>query len=81
MMIKPITATVAKMGDTQLVNVTSTNLKLGMMVELKPKGVNIRALKRVVRQGDRKVIIIPKMYRAYFKHGSEVIICRKKKTK
>ena len=74
MVERALKGTVSKMGAMRLVNVTSTKLRLGQAVTLKPKGINVRVLKTVAKQGDRKVIIIPKSYWEYFKHGSEVYI-------
>ena len=69
-----ITATVYKMGNQRYVNVTNTKLKLGQKVSLKPRGINVRVLKSVVKHGDRKIVLIPAEYWDYFKHGSEVYI-------
>lgn len=69
-----ITAKVSKMGKVRYLNVTSTNLKVGDMVYLKPKGIDIRVIRQVAKQGDRKILTIPKDYWEFFKHKSEVYV-------
>jgi hypothetical protein len=70
---------VAKMGNQRYVNLTSTDFRLGQQVSLKPKGMDLKVLRKVVSQGNRKLVIIPKNYWDYFRHGSEVYIRRWKK--
>ena len=71
---------VYKMGNQRYVNVSCTNLKMGSRVFLKPKGIDFRVLRRVVKHGDRKIVIVPKDYWEFFKHTSDVYVIKKGKS-
>lgn len=71
-----ITATVSKMGKQRYLNVTNTELEIGDKVSIKPKGIDVKVLKDVVKSGKRKIVIVPKNYFEYFEHGTEVFIAK-----
>lgn len=67
---------VSKMGNKFVVLMTDPKYAHKDMVMLKPKGIDIRVLVRISKSGDKLMAIIPKNYREYFKHKSEVYISK-----